>query len=135
MELLKNEVVDTLPLSRMFLRLDNYKLETIKEYYNINQQSHEALSDCYACAKLYLDYLDYITPKYDTITDEVYNCFIDCTGEPIPEITQKMIEKICRDNGGKCYKHQRSQLSLPLFQVLFTRTTIVLRIGIIKALK
>ena len=52
MELLKNEVVDTLPLSRMFLRLDNYKLETIKEYYNINQQSHEALSDCYACAKV-----------------------------------------------------------------------------------
>lgn len=104
MNLLTNPVVDTLSLARSFLNLPNYKLPTIKDYYGINVQSHEGLADCLVCAKLYLDYLNYENPTYDEITDEIYKCFIDDTGDPIPDTMRNIIEKVCGQHSGKCYK-------------------------------
>lgn len=104
MNTLTNPVIDTLSLARSFLNLPNYKLQTIKEHYNIDVQSHEALSDCIVCSKLYIDYLHYANPIYDDITDEAYKCFIDDSSEPISDTMRGIIEKACSEHGGRCYK-------------------------------
>ena len=45
---LSNKNVDTLALARIYLpQMYNYKLETLKKYFNINQVSHRAIGDCY----------------------------------------------------------------------------------------
>lgn len=50
-----NKVIDTLSLARQYLRdLPNHKLVTIKKYFNIKVNSHNALDDCYVTAQLYL---------------------------------------------------------------------------------
>ena len=56
LDLFKNRICDTLTLSRKYYSKDevgNYKLETFKNYFQLNLQSHRALSDCYTCAYLY----------------------------------------------------------------------------------
>ncbi len=51
---LTNANVDTLLLARKYLpQLYNYKLETLKKYFHINQISHRALSDCYTTNYVY----------------------------------------------------------------------------------
>ena len=104
MPIVDNAVIDTLYLSRIYLHLPNYKLPTIKEYYEINVDSHEALSDCIVCSIFYLDYWHYINPQYDDITDEAYKCFIDDAGEPISDAMRAILDKKCKDNNGKCYR-------------------------------
>lgn len=45
---IQNDYVDTLPLTKQKLDLDNYKLSTIAEHFNIDtQNAHRALKDCY----------------------------------------------------------------------------------------
>ena len=104
MQAINNDVIDTLYLSRIHLNLPNYKLQTIKQHYGIDVASHEALSDCTVCATLYLDYLNYINPQYDDITDEAYKCFIDDAGDPISDNMRAILDKKCKDNNGKCYR-------------------------------
>lgn len=54
---IKNEIIDTLNISQaIYPDLVNHKLVTIKEYFNLDLQSHRALDDCIVCAKIYLDY-------------------------------------------------------------------------------
>lgn len=56
LDLFKNRICDTLALSRKYYSKDevgNYKLETFKNYFQLDLQSHRALSDCYTCAYLY----------------------------------------------------------------------------------
>ena len=49
-----NDIIDTLFLARKYLpQLYNYKLETLKKYFNIKQISHRALSDCYTTNYVY----------------------------------------------------------------------------------
>lgn len=104
MKTLENPVIDTLSLARTFLDLPNYKLTTVKDYYKISVRSHEALSDCLVCSKIYLDYLVYMNPEYDEITDKIYKCFIDDSFEPITDTLRNIIEKVCSEHGGRCYK-------------------------------
>lgn len=55
-----NKIIDTLPLIKKVIskdEVDNYKLETLKNYLGINSNSHRALDDCETCAKLYQFYL------------------------------------------------------------------------------
>lgn len=52
-----NEIIDTLNISKIiYPDLENHKLVTIKEYFNLDIQSHRAFEDCVVCAKIYLDY-------------------------------------------------------------------------------
>lgn len=104
MAVIVNEVIDTLTISRNYLDLPNHKLPTIKDHYHLNLPSHEALSDCIVCSTLYLDYLDYINPKYDDVTDDICKCFIDDVGERIPVEMRKILEKACITKKGRCYK-------------------------------
>lgn len=54
----KNKI-DTVKLSRkIFKELPNHKLPTIKEYLNLDLDSHRALSDCQVCAEIYLKYCE-----------------------------------------------------------------------------
>lgn len=47
--------IDTLSLSRRLIDdVSDYKLETLKDYMNVNIESHRALSDCLVTNKLYL---------------------------------------------------------------------------------
>lgn len=54
-----NEVIDTLYLSRKYIKsingikLTNYKLETLKEFLNIDVGSHNSVDDCLVCAEVY----------------------------------------------------------------------------------
>jgi len=51
---LKNKIIDTLLLSRITIYdSKNHKLETLKEYLNLDYNSHRALDDCYTCNALY----------------------------------------------------------------------------------
>lgn len=51
---LTNNSIDTLELARIYIpQLYNYKLETIKKYFNIKQVSHRAVGDCYTTNYLY----------------------------------------------------------------------------------
>ncbi|MBR6968491.1 MAG: 3'-5' exoribonuclease [Ruminococcus sp.] len=51
---LSNQVIDTLSLSKKYLsNLDNHKLTTIKEYFNVDVGSHNALDDCETTSVLY----------------------------------------------------------------------------------
>lgn len=57
----ENKVIDTLTLSkRMFTEDDipNYKLESIKDYLGLTNQSHRALDDCETCSAIYQLYFD-----------------------------------------------------------------------------
>lgn len=55
----QNEVIDTLSLSRKYIKgangvkLENYKLPTLKEILEINVGSHNSADDCFVCAEVY----------------------------------------------------------------------------------
>lgn len=54
MNKLNNENIDTLLLARKCLpQMYNYKLETLKKYFKINQVSHRAVGDCYTTNYVY----------------------------------------------------------------------------------
>lgn len=51
---LTNKNIDTLELARIYIKeLYNYKLETVKKYFKINQVSHRATGDCFTTNYLY----------------------------------------------------------------------------------
>lgn len=51
---LNNKNIDTLALARIYLpQMYNYKLETLKKYFNIKQVSHRAIGDCYTTNYVY----------------------------------------------------------------------------------
>ncbi|WP_160674718.1 3'-5' exonuclease [Clostridium sp. C8-1-8] len=55
----KNEVIDTLALARKYikdekgLKLENYKLPTLKKFLGITVGSHNSADDCIVCAEVY----------------------------------------------------------------------------------
>ena len=54
MNKLNNKNVDTLLLAKKYLpQMYNYKLETLKKYFKINQVSHRAVGDCYTANYVY----------------------------------------------------------------------------------
>lgn len=56
LNIISNRICDTLTLSKKYYtnsEVNNYKLETFKNYFQLDYQSHRALSDCYTCAYLY----------------------------------------------------------------------------------
>lgn len=51
---LDNEVIDTLFLSRINIyNIKNHRLQTLKEYLNLDFISHRAIDDCYTCNEVY----------------------------------------------------------------------------------
>lgn len=49
-----NEIIDTLFLSRITIYdIKNHRLKTLKEYLDLNYNSHRALDDCYTCNEVY----------------------------------------------------------------------------------
>lgn len=51
---IKNKIIDTLFLSRITIYdSKNHKLETLKEYLNLNYDSHRAFCDCLTCNDVY----------------------------------------------------------------------------------
>lgn len=50
--------VDTLDIARRFVPLDHYKLSDLCSYYNIELDAHNALSDCNACANIFLNFIN-----------------------------------------------------------------------------
>lgn len=124
MEILSNNVMDTLELARKFLSLSNYKLTTIGKYYGMKANMHEALGDCSVCAKIYLDFLEHNKeelenrkPVFDEPTDDLYFCALDDAWYSCCEIgwyvdygkfhkvdIRPEIEKVCAAHNGRCYK-------------------------------
>lgn len=57
----QNKLIDTVTLAKKIIpkeNMKNYKLETIKKYLKLKNDSHRALDDCMTCAKIYQLYLD-----------------------------------------------------------------------------
>lgn len=51
---LKNKSIDTLEVAKKYLpQMYNYKLETLKKYFNIKQVSHRAIGDCHTANYVY----------------------------------------------------------------------------------
>ena len=56
-----NKVIDTLSLSKKVIskeKIENYKLETIKDYLGLNYNSHRALDGCEVCARIFQMYIE-----------------------------------------------------------------------------
>lgn len=61
LDMFDNKIIDTVTLAkRMFDKSDlqNYKLETIKDYLGISVKSHRALDDCETCSAVYQLYCE-----------------------------------------------------------------------------
>lgn len=59
MDLFDNKIIDTVTLAKRIFnknQVQNYKLETIKNYFGLAYSSHRALDDCETCAALYQYY-------------------------------------------------------------------------------
>lgn len=77
-----NKIVDTLYLSKRMIpreQIENYKLSTLKNYFNLNYVSHRALVDCEVCAYIYQLYLSKQQDRKVVIID-------NNTGEVLEEI-------------------------------------------------
>ncbi len=72
---LDNSVIDTLALSRKYLKnIQNHKLVTIKEYFDIQVGSHNALDDCEVTSKLYqYCFEQYHKFEYSGLAKEVFD--------------------------------------------------------------
>lgn len=80
--LCNNKIVDTLYLSKRMIpreRIENYKLSTLKDHFNLNYVSHRALADCEVCAYIYQLYLSKQQDRKVVIID-------NNTGEILEEI-------------------------------------------------
>lgn len=54
LKLISGEVIDTLKLARIkFKDTKNHKLQTLKEYLNLDFDSHRAVDDCFTCNEVY----------------------------------------------------------------------------------
>lgn len=53
---LSNQSLDTLTMARQLYELPNHKLETIKEYFKMDVNSHEAINDCVVSNKIFQDF-------------------------------------------------------------------------------
>ena len=54
MKELNNYNIDTLEVAKKYLpQMYNYKLETLKKYFNVKQVSHRAIGDCYTANHVY----------------------------------------------------------------------------------
>lgn len=51
---LTNPVIDTLSLARKYMNTQNHKLETLKDFLNIDATSHNALDDCMVAGEVYM---------------------------------------------------------------------------------
>lgn len=61
--ILDNKVIDTLTLARRYIKTPNHKLETLKNYLNLNLSSHNSLNDCIVTGELYKRCRDYIAKE------------------------------------------------------------------------
>lgn len=51
---INTEIIDTLQISRKIIKnKKNHKLQTLKEYLDLNYNSHRAIDDCYTCNEVY----------------------------------------------------------------------------------
>lgn len=70
----KNDVVDTLPLARKYLpQLPNKKLVTVKNHFNLDVGSHNAIDDCIVTNHLYQYCKQFEDLKYKYIIPFPYN--------------------------------------------------------------
>lgn len=73
LDVIKNKVADTLVFAKRYYskkKVENYKLETFKKYFNLDYQSHRALADCYTCAYLYQQCLEKYKESMPQLNDD-----------------------------------------------------------------
>jgi len=51
----ERKLFDTIPLSQQMIRLSNYKLNTVADYFNITFNHHRAVDDALATAKIFIE--------------------------------------------------------------------------------
>lgn len=73
LSLCDNKIIDTVTLAKKIIpkeKIKDYKLETLKQYFGLNNRSHRALDDCETCAYIYQLYLKAGKSKSILIIDE-----------------------------------------------------------------
>lgn len=81
-KLCDNKIIDTVTLAKRIIpsdNVENYKLETLKNYLGLDNISHRALADCEVCSKIYKLYLSKQQNRKILIID-------DNTGEVLDEL-------------------------------------------------
>ncbi len=61
--MVNNKLIDTVTLAKKMIpenKIENYKLSTLKDYFEINIKSHRATEDCEMCNIVYQQYLKFI---------------------------------------------------------------------------
>lgn len=94
---INNKIIDTLTISRLIHKdIENHKLETIKNYYALDIDSHRASSDCIVSGMIYLEYCEIINKS---------NKFSNKEEEEVYYTIKEILEKNNRDTSYFKIKH------------------------------
>lgn len=70
----KFEIYCTLKLSRKYLKIENYKLNTVAKYFKIEQNDyHNALEDAFVCGSAFIRLFDYANDFNELVKIGKYN--------------------------------------------------------------
>lgn len=100
-----NEVstIDTLKLSHKKLTMKHYTLENLKDYFNINNRSHNALEDCKTTAIVYQklrdDQLTEVKKDYSAVPKTISGLKFAISGT-FPGYSRKDIQNLITAHGG-----------------------------------
>lgn len=98
------EAIDTLPIARQKLLTDDFKLPTLKKYFNIDNRSHNSLNDCITNAIVYQnlrdDKLEGTLNEESEPTEILAGKRFCVTGEFI-EMTRADIVELINHHGGR----------------------------------
>lgn len=101
------KVIDTWPLSQTKMAgvVPNFKLDTLKNYFNLIGKSHDALGDCAVTAEIYKRLRDgNLTPNKLKTDKRLANKRFCITGT-FKEASKDDIKKIIEQHGGRCTKN------------------------------
>lgn len=94
---INNDVIDALPLARKYLpNLPNKKLETVKQHFELNVGSHNAIDDCIVTNHLYQYCKQFEELTYKYIIPFSFNP-TDLNDKEVAYLEE--IVKICEENG------------------------------------
>lgn len=99
-------IEDTVTIARLKLpELENYKLETLKKYFGVTNQSHNSLDDCETTAYIYQQMRDGITEKVvveeSISTNDNLSGLRFCITGQFMEMSRDEIKYTIEQNGGR----------------------------------
>lgn len=104
LDLQEVSTIDTLKLARKKLNMEHYGLENLKDYFGIQNHSHDALEDCKTTATVYRnlrdDNLSPVQADYSNIPQSLAGLNFAISGA-FSGYSKKDVEELIKSHGGK----------------------------------